>query len=434
MSNYYIPETLQPILPHLTYSMEICKLCHLIYTNTAYDEHNEPYPYVQLRYEYIREVLGRHKTKPALEEAIKFGIIRRRDEGKKGAYYVVDYQAKLYQIGSKYIKDDMIEYVVEEPKRAVLPKPFAHNLRGINLKLFNMLSNLEIQDLTNAQLRVMIDSRIEYSARKKMTNKHLQYRKLRCEVDKIRNKEFYAKVGTNNKRLFTNLVSLRREARSYLTSRGKRLVQFDMSCTQPHIFFILLSNKLNALINERAIYKQCFIQYVGQTQKRYQKHAENSTFSKEENIFTAFQGDLERFYEKELKNSGLYDNIAEFLQCSRDEAKIELLRYFFGRHYSKRFPITEYFNTHYPILHIVCGYIKRKDSKILATQLQKQEAEIFIHTIAKRIIEENPNIVIYTIHDAIVCEEGPDEVVVEHIVKDELNKIFLSPRIKRGLL
>jgi hypothetical protein len=173
---------------------------------------------------------------------------------------------------------------------------------------------------------------------------------------------------------------------------------------------------------------------VGQAQKRYQNHAEMSIFETEDNLFMAFSGDLERFFEKELKNSGLYDNIAAYLECSRDEAKVELLRYFFGRHFSKRFPVGDYFNTNYPTLNLIVGFIKKDNHRLLANILQKREANIFIHTIAKRIISEYPDMVIYTIHDAIVCEDGPDVEIVEKIVKEELNKVFTNPKLKKERL
>ncbi|GAA4459135.1 hypothetical protein GCM10023189_32410 [Nibrella saemangeumensis] len=75
--------------------------------------------------------------------------------------------------------------------------------------------------------------------------------------------------------------------------------------------------------------------------------------------------------------------------------------------------------------------IKFLDHALLALLLQNIESEIFLNRIAKRTVEERPDLPIFTIHDSIVTTVG-DEDYVEQVMKEELqNAVGLVPNTKR---
>ena len=420
----YIPNNLPK---DLKYYQEICILCSLIYNYVNYDSDGEPYPYSPVSIAKMRKMVGCHKAKPALEEAIKENIIERRDEGRKG--YVAGHCAKLYRLTDGYKNKPM---VVRTVNRKVKKEPFKHNLRGVYLKLFKDLKKLEIDEVTDEQIRTEIGDEVQYDSRGRKKNKDTQRNRARIVVDKIASGDFRGKKGSTG-RLYTNVTSLNKKLRPHLHVGGKRLVAFDMSTTQPALLVAFFESYIEGIeknIDKSKSLKQYLVHYVAQNSKSTLFHR---LYEGVETVLDGMKTDLERL-KILIQKQQFYENIATDLNIPRPRSKVEILKYIFGEHDNNHIRLNKYFREHFLFFHMLMAYYKRNDSTVLAMLLQSMESDVFIKTICTRLYDENPGIVLFTIHDAIVCPKGKYEDIVEAVVNDELSKVVDKPNVTKEKL
>lgn len=127
---------------------------------------------------------------------------------------------------------------------------------------------------------------------------------------------------------------------------------------------------------------------------------------------------------KELTINGkYYEYLKQILNISdRREVKEMTYKVLFGRN-SSNSKADKNFKSIFPTIHRFIQLYKKEngDYKVLAYKLQKMESDLIFNKIIKRIIINNPEIKVITVHDSIV---------VPIKFRDEANTIFQTELIK----
>jgi hypothetical protein len=207
-------------------------------------------------------------------------------------------------------------------------------------------------------------------------------------VDWIKNKKVYLHVDTYG-RTHTNITTLKRSHRKQLMINGEKLTQIDIKNCQP----LLLNLLVDKLINKNYIKNN-------QDVLEYRKLTEMG-------VFYNHCSELYKINESDKKNikNRLFKNV------------------FFGRKTAKKF--AKYF----PTISDAIQFYKKDDYKNLARELQKIESDIFIHKICKRIMSENPDVQILTVHDCILAQDKHAEYIAS-VIQDEFFKLNLNVAVE----
>ncbi len=114
----------------------------------------------------------------------------------------------------------------------------------------------------------------------------------------------------------------------------------------------------------------------------------------------------------------------------RDEIKILTMVIFFGKQNTAR-DLRKKFEIEFPTVSRIMKKLKKKNYKILAEVLMKDESNLMIDELSKEILEAEPYRLLLTIHDAMIVPESFSEEVKERIIKAVEERIKLKPKIKR---
>jgi hypothetical protein len=244
---------------------------------------------------------------------------------------------------------------------------------------------------------------IDYEAAKDLLNKSNlefeQYNSWNCSIDMIHFKDWFFVVDKTAGRVHNNITNLSKNFRPFLKFNNQKLVEIDISNSQPLLFNILISRYLFRYTN----YCGIILPYVPQNS--------DLRFYKE----LTEQG---KFYEYLMEEFGIYENRSLFK-----------VRFFSKVFYSKENENEEreHFKKLFPGVADIISYYKKVNYKDLAIQLQRIEADIMINLIVPRLA--NKNIFILTIHDSILTI--PDNVeLVKEIIMNEFKKYNLQPTLK----
>lgn len=125
----------------------------------------------------------------------------------------------------------------------------------------------------------------------------------------------------------------------------------------------------------------------------------------------------------------LYERVAEKLSCSRDEAKIAMLKYLYSdaKYKNKRKQLIEEL---YPeTAAIIDEYKKKRDNSKFSIRLQKMEAEIYIDGVLKKLY--SLGVLAISKHDSIIFHRK-DLEIVEKVVREVIKEHSFELKLKIG--
>ena len=142
---------------------------------------------------------------------------------------------------------------------------------------------------------------------------------------------------------------------------------------------------------------------------------------------SARRADIEDYIR--LCEEGLFYETFKEPDENRDRCKTLLYRdVFFGRNCLQS-PLKDRFKAKYPSLAEMLFALKQKNHCHSAWLLQNYEATIFVHSIARRLMQERPDLVAFTIHDSFLIR--PDDAdYVQQVISDEFSKLGLHPTMR----
>ena len=113
----------------------------------------------------------------------------------------------------------------------------------------------------------------------------------------------------------------------------------------------------------------------------------------------------------------------------RDAVKDQTYILFYGKN-GLEYPQKDVFKEYYPNVWTVIEYEKRHSYKNLPIMMQKVEADFMLYTVVDRILIEQPDIPLYTIHDSILTLPVYKDYVIDVIEEESINKYGIKPKLK----
>jgi len=194
-----------------------------------------------------------------------------------------------------------------------------------------------------------------------------KYQKNLISIENINSKSIYFNFDDYG-RFHTNFTILKKEIRNqYLSINNENLSEIDINNSQPLFFAVLLKKELS---------------YINGDTKRY---------------FELVKEGL--IYEDIIKNSKLKE---------RYEAKELIYKVLFGNNLKTNKKLNRIFQNLYPSVYeyILEFKDKRNNYKELSHELQKMESDFIFNTVIKEIYDTYPDIILFTVHDSIVCSKS----------------------------
>ena len=270
---------------------------------------------------------------------------------------------------------------------------------------------------------------------------------------RLKKHDYIFTVDDNVGRLHTNLTTMKKELRNFLTYEGKPMVSVDYANSQPCLTSVFMDERFYTLPsaepeNPGLKPNNTFLSVYNLSKPVSTFLPFTSSYSiqdilsyimivkSEESLtgigFQGFidcvcKGELYPFIQQEVKARTGVDI------TNKKKLKAVVFTAFFTDNRFIGQPEAEpkrIFRDLFPEVYKVYAKIKRGDSTILPRLLQTIESKLMLDRVAERIRTEYPKMVIYTIHDSIACLVG-NEHYVARVMKEEMQKaIGVTPTVR----
>ena len=219
----------------------------------------------------------------------------------------------------------------------------------------------------------------------------------------IYQKDFFAHRRDSKSRVYTNLTSLARDYRSYISFDDKPMLMTDISNSQILLTVPLLKSGWNEISGDGG--KSGLPSDI----KDFQALAESGKFY--EHIAKLVNQDFKDADERAKFKIKVFEEIW-FSKITRRKTKIKTA-----------------FIKNFPTVYKIIKYFKRNNHADFAVKLQRFEALIIIDGVWKKMNKMGKKVL--TLHDAIICNNEDDLQLAENLITETLSKYGISPKFKR---
>ena len=392
-------------------------LGNCVYTGLANDRDRRNEGQVPLMTEYLRAMIGRHNLDKVRQAAMDARYVTRDPA------YRVGHRSQNYRIEPPYDRSRL-------DRREITNPLLRHNIRtwreSRSREAWQRIQRGDTpidaavcRNLWHNLRQVRIDAEIDYGA-----DFHPAHQ---VSVEQIRKGELWFVVDDFG-RLHTNLTNLTRRLRAHLTVAGERLVNVDISESQP--LFMGMAIATNQARQGEG--RETGEGEAGTHGTAIPLMLDNVMLDSDTLLGGGFErnrlpADLRRYVEL-CEARGLYKVVADRLGKTRDEAKQSVMVAFFDKscHHNKASVVLEGL---FPSVMASMRRIKTPDYRRLAHVAQRIESAFMFGRVVPRIMERRPDLFLATIHDSILTttKEG---AFVQGVMHDEFRHLGLSPQVK----
>lgn len=259
-------------------------------------------------------------------------------------------------------------------------------------------------------------------------NPFLKFNSNMVNAMRMRDHDYNFRIDEKAGRLHTNLTSLKKQIRPYLTYDGTPLASIDIVCAQPTLLLTLFDPKFYEKSENGRI---CYNDIRGSIREEIDfnevwKHINSGYVD-----FELFKEDVmndfyESFKKKIEKQIGKYDLV-------RDDLKVAVYKVLYSENEyfdQKRAWLKRIFCEIYPgVYNTLCAF-KTKGVGALPILLQNLEAQVVLDRVAKTISKMNPRMPIFTIHDSIVVPATEVEWCNDIFKKEYYKALGVNPNLK----
>lgn len=270
-------------------------------------------------------------------------------------------------------------------------------------------------------------------------------------INNLHKQSFFCTVDFNIGRFHSNLTTLNKKLRPFITYNGNNLVNIDVRNSQPLLstailtkeFWLRNTSKLNIYKFPSALNLLSgspIDSYAVKTYSLDNLEEQDKVFRMAETVIMSVTFLLEKYSDSfhewicVAKSGKFYQKVFNKIHpgetFQKDKVKVAMLKFFFSenKHTSKdKKKIMEAF----PAVTLVFEKIKAKDHVTLSHILQRLESIIMIEFVSRRIAFEKPNLPFFTVHDSIATYEEEVEYVTR-IIEEEFNRL-LGIKVKLGM-
>ena len=346
--------------------------------------------------------------------------IRNSIEDKKSKERLVDNEVSHL---AKFLKDEKLTFDSKKAKKLLyeINKRVANKIKNINTSYSGKMKEDYIRKCNTANFYKC------FSILNKISNI-------------AKNKGISYSRSSVNLRLNTDFTSLSKQLKRCYTYDKKPLVQLDLSSSQPLLLYHLINSKPwkkgkkednNFLINQYTKVLQEYIEkdtYMLCTLSKISDSKLNKELIRFKNLF---KGDFYNEIIEEVKRCN--PKIKKLIGFdSRVNCKKTMMYLLFEKFTDKKNPPLQYelFKNTFPLITEVLNTLKNVQKNSVALILQRTESILFLDIITKQIAEINPEIPLYTIHDAIYTTEKYKDIVYQKMIEILTAATGVFPQIK----
>lgn len=285
-------------------------------------------------------------------------------------------------------------------------------------KLANGISTWEINKDKSTTYRIV---------RKNPIN---QYHAALYNINSIAIGNYKVSIDTNVHRLHSVITNLQKEYRRFLRYNGQRLVNVDISNSQPYIICLLLNplfwdDTSDIPLNIRKLHPSI--------QSRFSEHHVREIYDR----ISSIQNSEEiRSYIQITAQGRIYEYLQNVINnqqntnLERKDIKTIILTTLFSKNrYMPSFKL--YFKSCFPQIYKLIELIKREDHTALAILLQNIESEIVLHRCCLKIWENGKHEVpVFTIHDSVCTTVENVQFIVDCLTEILTEYIGVTPHLK----
>jgi hypothetical protein len=394
-------------------------LGHCIFTRLADDHRCRDRGQVPLRAEYLRKIIGRHHLDDVRDAAWQ---VRYIDHSRS---YSTGVRSMPYWILPPYDQAEVIQRRVTDPTLCMNIRRWHESrqheewqrIREEKTAVRATVCNHLWQNLQ----RVEIDEVVDLDDRRQPAH--------RISVEKIRSGDWWFKVDGYG-RIHTNLTNLAKTLRKHIAVEGKRLVNVDISESQPLMFGIALAQaeterSRKAKANDEKGEKE--------NKRRQAYHMMDDTMMDKNTLLgegfdrAGLSDDLRHWVEL-CETRRLYETVAAQLGTTREEAKRRVMIVLFDKPWHHN-AASEALEKLFPMVVAAAREIKARDHRRLAHFAQRIESAFMFGRVVPRIMDERPDLFIATIHDSILTPTA-EAVYVRQVMLEEFSRLGVSPHVK----
>lgn len=218
----------------------------------------------------------------------------------------------------------------------------------------------------------------------------------------IYDNNFYATRPDIKSRVYSNLTSLARDQRKYIEINGRPMLMTDISNSQILLTVPLLHNYWSKKSGKGLI-------NLPDDVNTFQKLAESGKFYEyiANCISLNFNNDTER--------SDFKKKIFEEIWFSKNSQRLTAVK--------------KAFKQEFPTVFSIIWKLKEAKYNEFAIKLQRFEASILVDKVWKKMYKLGK--IVFTLHDAIICDNEENLFLAEKLIESELLKFGLVPKFKR---
>ena len=392
-------------------------LGHSVYVKLANDQEDRKAGKASLKTEHLRKIMGRHTMDTARQAAEDAGYVLRDRSYRVGAY------SQSYSIAPPYAHARLVRHAIADPRLRNTIQAWHTEQAQDRWKRINRnetrIDAATCRHLWNQLRRIEIDAEIDRGV-----DFHPAHQ---VSFEQVREKAWWFVVDDFG-RLHTNVTSLPRRLRANLTVDGQRLVNIDISESQPLFMgMAIATNQARQGEGREAGGGEAGTHTPASPFMLDNVMLDSDTLLGGEIERNRLPSDLRRYVEL-CEARGLYQAVADRLGKTRDEAKQSVMVVFFDKscHHNKASSVLEEL---FPAVMLAVQRIKRSDYRRLAHFAQRIESAFMFGRVVPRIMKLRPDLFLATIHDSILTttKEG---AFVQGVMHDEFRHLGLSPQVK----
>jgi hypothetical protein len=244
----------------------------------------------------------------------------------------------------------------------------------------------------------------------------------------------YISIDDAGGRLYSPITGLPSIFRNFLKYKGEDLVGFDIKNSQPLHFLIMLNknfwNKYTPGITLKRLDSSLYdslskkvdypstIMFHESSKTQSGRWFTNYTFKELVEKGKLYEFICHKFYSRH-HTEGQMDRFT-----TRANSKREFMHMMYHNpkvRYSGAKQVFKDFQKLYPLEGRIMNFLKKRKYNDFPILLQKIEAQILLHKVAKKVFDLNPDIPLFTIHDSILTTTA-HEKTLSSILEDEYKK------------
>ena len=344
--------------------------------------------------------------------------------------YIVGEKSYGYRYADKYFTAPIIKK--EITKRTLIKSlntegNYERNMR-IKYDYLNRWFNKDLQIDFEPAIEKLELIKLEDTLRAKK-NTHLRFNANVISAARIRDDDYFFRIDETAGRLHSNLTTLKKQIRPYLTYNNEPLACIDIVCAQPTGILTLLNpsfydkkstdgritfHDIRASIREQIDFDAIW------------KHIKDGYPDYEifkEDVMNDF---YEAFRLKIEKHIGKFD-------LQRDDLKVVVYKVLYSEnsyynHAGAR--LKRLFDEIYPGVYRTIAAFKAKNESALPILLQNLEAQVILDRVAKKISKLYPKTPLFTIHDSIMVTQSEVEKCKEVFTSEYQRAFGITPNLK----